>query len=183
TSVSGRARFVIGRSPDADLCVPGARLSRHHVELRLDASDPAGPRLMALDLGSRVGTFWDGDPLEPGEATPLLERGELGLGLSATVDVVPLHGHGGEPFGALLRAGAREAWHLFTPQGGPLVLAPGLRVPARILFDRGWVVLDLASRIEAELGRQALAPGAAVELLVGDRLRLLGAPLTIEVLS
>lgn len=183
TRICGRSRFVLGRSPDAELTLPGARLSRHHVELSLDASDPAGPRLMALDLGSRVGTFWDGDPLEPGEPLPLTERGELGLGMSATVEVVPLLGHGQEPFGALLRAGTQEAWHLFIPQGGPLVLAPGIRVPARILFDRGWVVLDLASGIEAELGRQVLPAGSAVELLVGDRVRLLGAPLTLEVLS
>lgn len=183
TSVSGRARFVIGRSPDAELTLPGARLSRHHVELSLDASDPSGPRLMALDLGSRVGSFWDGEPLEPGEPVPLTERGELGLGMSATVEVVPLRGHGDEPFGALLRAGTREAWHLFVPQGGPLVLAPGLRVPARILFDRGWVVLDLASGVAADLGREALPAGSVVELLIGDRLRLRDAPLTLEVLS
>ncbi|MCA9652244.1 MAG: FHA domain-containing protein [Myxococcales bacterium] len=183
TSVSGRSRFVIGRSPDAELTLPGARLSRHHVELSIDASDPSGPRLMALDLGSRVGSFWDGEPLEPGEAMPLTERGELGLGMSATVEVVPLRGHGDEPIGALLRASTREAWHLFVPQGGPLVLAPGIHVPARILFDRGWVVLDLASGVAAELGRHPLPPGSVVELLVGDRLRLLGAPLTLEVLS
>ena len=139
--------------------------------------------LMALDLGSRVGSFWDGEPLEPGEAMPLTERGELGLGMSATVEVVPLRGHGDEPIGALLRASTREAWHLFVPQGGPLVLAPGIHVPARILFDRGWVVLDLASGVAAELGRHPLPPGSVVELLVGDRLRLLGAPLTLEVLS
>ncbi|MEM7158233.1 MAG: FHA domain-containing protein [Myxococcota bacterium] len=184
TSVSGASRFVLGRSPDSDLALPGARLSRHHVELSLDTSDAAGPRLMALDLGSKVGTFWDGDPLEPGEPVPLTERGELGLGMSATVEVVPLRGHHDEPCGALLRAGTRgEHWHLFLPAGGPLVLAPGLRVPARMLFDRGWVVLDLASGIEAELDQHPLPAGQAVELLIGDRLRLIGAPLILEVLS
>ena len=50
-------------------------------------------------------------------------------------------------------------------------------------FDRGWVVLDLASGIEAELGGRVLPAGQAVELLIGDRLRLIGAPLTLEVLS
>lgn len=183
TSVSGRSRFVLGRSPDAELTLPGARLSRHHVELSLDASDPAGPRLMATDLGSKVGTFWDGDPLEPGEPQPLTEPGELGLGMSATIDVDPLHGHDGEPAGALLRAGGRGPWYLFLPQGGPLVLAPGIRVPARVLFDRGWVVLDLASGVEADLGHHRLASGASLELLVGDRVGLVGAPLRMEVLS
>lgn len=183
TSIRGRPRFVIGRSPDAELTLPGARLSRHHVELSLDGSDPSGPRLLVTDLGSRVGSFWDGDPLEPGEPLPLTERGELGLGMSATVDVVPLLGHQGEPVGALLRASRREAWHLFLPQGGPLVLAPGIRVPARVLFDRGWVVLDLASGVEADLGDHRLPTGAVVELLVGDRVSLVGAPLRLEVLS
>lgn len=183
TSIRGRSRFVIGRSPDAELTLPGARLSRHHVELSLDASDPSGPRLMITDLGSKVGSFFDGEPLEPGEPWPLTDRGELGLGMSAAVDVVPLLGHEGEPVGALLRAGRREAWHLFLPQGGPLVLAPGIRVPARVLFDRGWVVLDLASGVEANLEDHRLPIGAAVELLVGDRLSLVGAPLRLEVLS
>jgi len=183
TSINGRERFIIGRSPDAELTLPGARLSRHHVELSLDGSDPAGPRLMITDLGSKVGSFWDGDPLEPGEALPLRERGELGLGMSATVDVDPLLGHDGEPVGALLRASRRDAWHLFLPQGGPLVLAPGIRVPARVLFDRGWVVLDLASGIEADLGHHRLSRGAVLELLIGDRVALVGAPLRLEVLS
>ena len=183
TSVSGRPRFIIGRAPDAQLALPGARLSRHHVELALDASDPAGPRLVATDLGSKLGSFWDGDPLEPGEPMPLTSRGELGLGGTASVEVVPLLGHHGEPCGALLRAGHREAWRLYLPQGGPLVLAPDVRVPARMLFDRGWVVLDLGSGVAADLGRHRLPPGAAIELLVGDRVSLHGAPLVLEVLS
>jgi len=183
TTVSGQPRFVIGRAPDAHLTLPGARLSRHHVALTIDADDPTGPCLRATDLGSKVGSFWDGDPLEPGEPTPLRERGELGLGASATVEVVPLRAPEGAPCGALLRAGHREGWHLYLPQGGPLVLAPDVRVPARVLFDRGWVVLDLASGIVADLHRHRLPVGAALELLVGDRLELRDAPLVLEVLS
>lgn len=183
TTVSAHPRFVVGRAPDAQLTLPGARLSRHHLELSIDASDPSGPRLMATDLGSKVGSFWDGDPLEPGEPVPLHGPGELGLGVSASVDVVPLRGHEGEPCGALLRAGHREGWHLFLPHGGPLVLAPDVRVPARVLFDRGWVVLDLGSGVLADLHRHRLPAGAVVELLVGDHVALVGAPLVLEVLS
>jgi FHA domain len=183
TAVSGRPRFIIGRSPDAQLPLPGARLSRHHVELAIDTSHPSGPRLMATDLGSKLGTFWDGEPLEPGEPLPLAEPGELGLGGTDAVEVVPLRGQRGEPCGALLRAGHRDAWHLYLPQGGPLVLAPDVKVPARVLFDRGWVVLDLGSGVAADLGRHRLPTGAAIELLVGDRVSLVGAPLVLEVLS
>jgi hypothetical protein len=199
TAVSGHPRFVVGRSPDAQLTVPGARLSRHHVELSIDATDPAGPRLVATDLGSKLGSFWDGEPLEPGEPMPLVAPGELGLGGGAAIEVVPLlaqrsephrsqqgephRSQQGEPCGALLRAGHREAWHLYLPQGGPLVLAPDVRVPARVLFDRGWVVLDLGSGVLADLGRHRLPAGAAIELLVGDRVSLVGAPLVLEVLS
>jgi hypothetical protein len=183
TSVSGRPRFVLGRSPDAQLTLPGARLSRHHVELSIDASDPAGPRLWATDLGSKLGSFWDGEPLEPGEPMPLRGPGELALGGAAAVEVVPLAGQRGEPCGALVRAPHRDAWHLYLPHGGPLVLAPDVRVPARLLFDRGWVVLDLRTGVVADLGRHRLPAGAAIELLVGDRIDLLGAPLVLEVLS
>ncbi len=183
TSVSGRPRFIIGRSPDAQLTVPGARLSRYHVELSIDSSEPTEPRLIATDLGSKLGSFWDGDPLEPGDPAPLLARGELGLGSSAGIEVVPLHGDRGEACGALVRAGHREAWHLFLPHGGPLVLAPDVRVPARLLFDRGWVVLDLASGVAAELERHRVPTGATIELLVGDRVSLVDAPLVLEVLS
>jgi pSer/pThr/pTyr-binding forkhead associated (FHA) protein len=183
TAVSGRPRFVVGRSPDAQLALPGARLSRHHVELSIDAADPTGPRLCATDLGSKLGSFWDGEPLEPGEPMPLVAPGELGLGGTAAVEVVPLRGQHGQPCGALLRAGHREAWHLYLPEGGPLVLAPDVRVPARLLFDRGWVVLDLGSGVAAQLHHHRLSPGATVELLVGDRISLAGAPLVLEVLS
>jgi FHA domain len=184
TAIRGCPRFVVGRSPDAQLSVEGgAQLSRHHVELSIDATDPAGPRLVATDLGSKLGSFWDGEPLEPGEPLPLSTPGELGLGGTVAVEVVPLHGHGGQPCGALLRVGQRPAWHLYLPQGGPLVLAPDVRVPARVLFDRGWVVLDLGSGVSADLDRHRLPAGAAIELLVGDRVSLVGAPLVLEVLS
>jgi hypothetical protein len=114
---------------------------------------------------------------------PLVAPGELGLGGTAAVEVVPLRGQHGQPCGALLRAGHREAWHLYLPEGGPLVLAPDVRVPARLLFDRGWVVLDLGSGVAAQLHHHRLSPGATVELLVGDRISLAGAPLVLEVLS
>lgn len=177
---SGRS-FRIGRAPDADLTLAGARLSRMHVELSLDGSAQTGPRLVAADLGSRLGTFWNGDPVEPGEPIPIDAPGELALGLAAGVEVHPLPAGAG----ALVRAREEPAapWYLFLPAGGPLVLAPGIRVPARILFDRGWVVFDLASGVSAQLAGQSLAAGAEVDLLTGDAIELVGAPLRMEVLG
>lgn len=183
TSVYGDDRFVLGRSPDAHLTLAGARLSRHHVELSIDTTHEAGPRLVATDLGSKIGSFWNGDPLEPGEPEPLLDPGELALGMGAPIEVVPVKGPSAETCGALLRASADEAWRLYLPRGGPLVLAPGVVVPARVLFDRGWVVLDFATGVGVDLGRTPLPDGAPIELLVGDRIALHGAPLTLEVLS
>lgn len=187
TRIDGSHRFRIGRAPDCELVVPGARLSRHHVELSLDASGVEGPALVATDLGSKVGTFWDGIPLEPGLPEPLTEPSELGLGMAAAVTVVPVRGQHGHVRGALLRlAGSSDQtrpWTLYLPAGGPLVLAPEIIVPARILFDRGWIVLDFTSGVEFSLGGHRLPAGESLELLLGDRIQLTDAPLTLEVVS
>jgi len=188
TRIHGTHRFQIGRAPDSSLVVPGARLSRHHVELSLDTSGAGGPVLVAVDLGSKVGTFWDGVPLEPGVPEPLTTRSELGLGMSATVLVVPINGPQGHPCGALVRLRSAEAedngpWTLYLPAGGPLVLAPDVVVPARVLFDRGWVVLDFATGVGFSLGGRPLFPGEAIELLVGDRIQLADAPLALQVVT
>lgn len=186
TRVCGRHTLRIGRAPDCELVVPGARLSRYHVELSLDTSREDGPALVATDLGSKVGTFWLGDPLDPGEAEPLTIPGELGLGMGGTVNVVPLSGRRGHPCGALVRLVTDDAstpWTLFLPAGGPLVLAPEIVVPARILFDRGWTVLDFASGVAFALQDHALPAGESIELLLGDRVRLTDVPLSMEVVA
>jgi tetratricopeptide (TPR) repeat protein len=173
-------RFRIGRAPDVEFPVPGPRLSRHHVELSIDVNDDAGPHVLVADLGSKLGSFWEGEPLSPGLPVAMREPGQLGLGMTATVDVHPLANAG-----ALLRlAGdANAPWSLFLPDGGPLALSPEIRVPARILFDRGWVVLDFASGVGAHLGTTPLTTGGSIELLIGDRIALAGAPLRMEVLA
>jgi hypothetical protein len=187
TAIRGAPRLRIGRAPDAELPVVGPRVSRHHVELRLDASGER-PRIVAVDLGSRVGSFWDGQPLIPGQPEPLEAPGELALGMAAAIDVHPIQarastGTVGGAEGALLRVRGTQQWLLFIPEGGPLWLAPDIGVPARLLFDRGYVVLDLSSRIAAELGDVRLPLGADVELMVGDRITLVDAPLTMEVVA
>ncbi|MBL4685403.1 MAG: FHA domain-containing protein, partial [Nannocystaceae bacterium] len=187
TQIHSESRFRIGRAPDCDLVVPGARLSRHHVELSLDTSGETGPTLVATDLGSKVGTFWDGLPLDPGVPEPIHTTSELGLGMAASVTVVPVKGPQGHAYGALMRlsqARSRpQVWSLYLPAGGPLVLAPEVVVPARLLFDRDWVLLDFASGVGFSLGGRDLAPGQVVELLLGDHLALADAPLTLEVVT
>jgi hypothetical protein len=175
-------RFTLGRAPDADLPLHGASLSRRHVELLLCPVD-GRPQLCAVDLGSRVGSFWNGEALVAGEPMPIVEPGELACGMTAPVQVHPVRELSGAPVGGLLRSAGSPAWMLFVPRGGPLWLAPEIHVPARVFPDRGFVVLDLAPRVEARLHDEPLPPGANVELMLGDRLSLVAAPLTLEVLA
>ena len=187
TTIRGTPRLRIGRAPDAELSLAGPRISRHHVELRVDASAER-PRVVLVDLGSKVGSFWEGQPLVPGEPEPIDAPGELALGMAAAIEVHPIGGRAsndtrGGAEGALLRVRGSEQWLLFVPEGGPLVLAPDIAVPARLLFDRGYVVLDVASRVATTLHDVPLPLGADIELMVGDRVALVDAPLTMEVIG
>ncbi len=73
--------------------------------------------------------------------------------------------------------------HVWLPQGGRLWLTPELEVPAVVLFDRGYVVLDFRSGIHVELDGRDLGGGASIELLRGDRIALRDAPLKLEVVG
>ncbi|MGH1348520.1 MAG: FHA domain-containing protein [Nannocystales bacterium] len=182
TSVRMSRHLEIGRSPSADITLPAPRLSREHVRLSLETLE-GRTRLAATDLGSKVGTFWEGEALVPGEPTPLEEPGALALGMTSELEVVPVEGNAGAVHGALVRAAPDEAWMLFLPNGGPLWLAPDIKVPARVLFDRGLVTFDLATGVGATLGDRPLGAGANIEFILGDRLCLVGAPLCLEVLG
>ena len=175
-------RFVVGRAPDADLTLPGHRLSRQHVELRVDGRGER-PQLVAIDLGSKVGTFWNGEPLLAGDAVPLTAPGELACGMTSAIEVHPIREKSGTAIGGMIRQPGSTVWAVFVPGGGPLVLSPEIRVPARIFPDRGFVALDFAGKVEATLGRETLEPGANLELLLGDRVCLVAAPLCMEVLA
>lgn len=182
TSIRMSRHLEIGRSPSADITLPAPRLSREHVRLSLEPLE-GRTRLAATDLGSKVGTFWDGEALIPGEATALEGTGTLALGMSCELEVVPVEGNAGAVHGALVRAAPQEPWMLFLPNGGPLWLAPDIKVPARILFDRGLVTFDLATGVGATLADRPLGAGANIEFMLGDRLCLVGAPLCLEVLG
>lgn len=186
THIRAAAEFRIGRDPSADLTVTGASLSRAHVVLRMDSGAASGAALVAVEQGSRAGTFWAGEPLQPGEPVVIDGPGELGLGFATAVDLHPLvYGKGG-PCGALARTRGASAWSLFLPDGGPIVLAPDTVAPARLDLDGGYVLVVVASHTAAWLGEEPLGKGARVELLIGDRLVLrpaAGDELTLEVLA
>lgn len=178
------AQLRIGRSPDVELPLAGSGLSREHVALRtsrvraaklgdlehLEHLEHLGAEVLAIaavDLGSRAGSFWAGEPLDPGEPQPLDGPGELGLGFGASVTVQPL------PEGVLLQPrGVTGAWTLFLPEGGPLWLDPTHPLPVRVDLRPPFIGLQLAPGIAAHLGSQPLGPGAGLELLLGDRLHL-----------
>jgi hypothetical protein len=185
TTVRGTDRIRIGRSPGAELSLPKARLSRFHAELRLQPDHDGTPRVVAMDLGSKTGTFWDGEPLRPGEPVPLVAPGELALGMSTQMQVHPVHSPQGIALGALVAIGNDgRAWHLFLPRGGPLWLSPDIQLPARLVFEpSGFVVVDFARAVRLTLRERALPMGAAIDLMLGDRICMVDVPLVLEVLG
>lgn len=169
----------IGRSPDVELPLVGSGLSREHVALRAMAIAGGTLAIVAVDLGSRAGSFWSGEPLEPGEPQSIEGPGELGLGFGANVTVRPLgevrtgEGPRGPELGVLLQPhGAANAWTLFVPEGGPLWLDPTHALPVRVDLRPPFIGLQLAPGVAASLGSQPLGPGAGLELLIGDRVHL-----------
>ncbi len=182
TRILGASELRIGRAPDAGLSLPQASLSREHVALRLDASGER-TEVVALDLGSKIGSFWDGEPLRAGEPQTIAHSGELALGTAAAVRVTPLRSKDGHAHGAVIEGGADARPLVWLPQGGPLWLDASIAVPARVLFERGHVAIDFRAGVRVDLDGHALEPGACIELLLGDRIALHGAPLVLEVLG
>ncbi len=73
---------VIGRRQDCDLCIPLMNVSRRHCELNQDEN-----KLMVRDLGSRNGTFVDGEKVAEAE---LKDGNHLKVGpLEFTVSLQP----------------------------------------------------------------------------------------------
>ena len=48
---------------------------------------------------------------------------------------------------------------------------------------RGYVILDFSSRVAATLQGRPLPVGTNIELVLGDRIALVGVPLTMEVVA
>lgn len=162
----GSETFRIGRAPDADLSLPHAGLSRDHVSLCVEQRDGI-PVVVARDLGSRAGTFWHGEPLDPGFPEPLTEPGELGLGLSTALELVPWPASEGSAGVEIRRGDAQRV--LFLPFGGSLRRA---EIPARVVFQDPYVAMDVNAGVRVTLNQVPLGPGARLELLLGDHIVL-----------
>gem|GEM_PF-1808017 len=71
--VIGRPRLRIGRGPQCELSIQGTAISREHVELGLRGGESGTPSVVLRDLGSRSGSFFDGQALDPGADWPLID--------------------------------------------------------------------------------------------------------------
>jgi hypothetical protein len=182
--VFGGAQLRIGRGPQCELVVDGAAISREHVELALAFDDSGQPRLIVRDLGSRAGSFLDGDALLPGEDCSLLgaQRVELALGIASSFSLVTRAGPRGDarPL-ALLREHKLEplapdapttAWTAFAPLGCALWLTPELRLPVSIELDGEHVIARPDSDVAVSLAGSPVGLGEPIELLVADRVEL-----------
>lgn len=187
--VFGRPQLRLGRGPQCELSVSGAALSREHAELALVFDDDGQPTLVVRDLGSRAGSFLDGEALLPGEDVDLVGQGdlrELALGIATTFDLWIRGGDGPRSdderplallreHGVVQRAEGSEphklAWSLFAPLGGPLWITPERVLPITLGFEGEQVVLLAEPQVNVLLGGTPVGRGAAIELLTHDRVR------------
>lgn len=179
--VIGRAALRLGRGPQCELSVSGAAISREHVELALAFGDAGVPRVVVRDLGSRAGSFLDGEALSPGEDWSLLDaqRSELALGIASSFEL-HTHADAGDPRPVVLlrEAGLTAApdrlltaWTAFAPLGGPLWSTPTQRLPLTLEFEADQVVARAAADVMVSLAGVPVGLGEPVELLVHDRVR------------
>ncbi|HVA18696.1 MAG TPA: FHA domain-containing protein, partial [Solirubrobacteraceae bacterium] len=84
----GDGRYRLGRDPEVDICLPDPSLSRHHLDLRVEASG-----VSIADVGSSNGTAVKGEALLSHRFRALDEGDELELGRTL-LRVRPLRGAG-----------------------------------------------------------------------------------------
>ncbi|PRP92431.1 FHA domain protein [Enhygromyxa salina] len=100
--VIGRPQLRLGRGPQCELTISGAAISREHAELALAFSPEGEPHLVVRDLGSRAGSFLDGEALAPGEDWSLFDdelpgARVLALGIASSFELWSRRGPGGGP--------------------------------------------------------------------------------------
>jgi tetratricopeptide (TPR) repeat protein len=199
--VIGRPQLRLGRAPQCELNVAGAALSREHAELALSFAADGSPSLVVRDLGSRAGSFLDGEALLPGEDVGLIQPDfgadrdaqarelastwdgarELALGIATSFDLWLRTGSSSgdeRPVVLLRQAGIgdagephKRAWTLFAPLGGPLWLTPTRALPITLGFEHEQIVVLAAADVQVSLAGTPVGRGAAIELLLHDRVR------------
>lgn len=65
--------YIVGREPDADICLDSPRISRHHARIVV-----SGAQATIEDLGSKNGSFVRGERIS--EPTPLASGDEIHIG-------------------------------------------------------------------------------------------------------
>ncbi len=175
TILHSASTLRIGRSPEVEVPLAAPTLSRDHVHLQLAPRLPPAPpgvSLLAVDQGSKVGTFWQGQALEAGVPEPLTTTDELGLGFTSTIEIHPLGGDD-DAHGALLQVVGDPTWHLFLPEGGAMQLAPDVRLPATLRWTPPFLEITADPECQLRLNSIPLGPGARIEALLGDRIEFM----------
>jgi len=136
--------------------------------------DTGKTHIVAVDCGSRAGTRLDGDALVPGQPIPLSGMSVLTLGRTMAIELRPLR-DADNVAGLLLRPGSEPTTWCFLPVGGPMWLDADHHAPFRLAFVGGHAVCQADVDVAPLLNDLPLAPGARIELVVGDRVRWMGA--------
>lgn len=192
-----RPQLRLGRGPQCELTVEGAAISREHVELALAFADGGEPRLVVRDLGSRAGSFLDGEALLPGHDWTLLDEqtSELALGIATSFVLHTRAGPRGDARPLALLRDAKlgpaadrltTAWTAFAPLGASLWPTPDERLPISIEFDGEQVIARPEPDIHVSLAGRPVGLGEPIELLLHDRVRFepqRGTAFELEVLS
>jgi len=85
TVTVSRFPFILGRSK-SDMQFGDSQVSRHH--LRIDVKDEV---VYVMDLGSKNGTFLNGDPLVSHKPYPLTHKVAIRLGQKTKLEIIPLY--------------------------------------------------------------------------------------------
>ena len=150
------SRVLVGRAPTATLRLDDKRVSGEHATLLWTGSE-----WTVRDLGSRNGTFVDGQRLEPGEPK-LLRQGET-LSFGEGLDFLMLEAG---PPGPVARE--LEGQGFVASEGGLLALPDGEH-PEIAVFDDGrgsWMLEVAEERRPAQNGDIVTAAGQSWQILL-----------------
>lgn len=173
----------MGRSPGVQVCIADPSLSREHIALEIEPQSEGPTQVFVRDLGSRSGSFLDGDALPPEEAIPLFaeQAYTLGLGMQSSVELWTLpHNQG-----VLIQdPGSPAHWFLLGSQALPLMVPRPCATPSlplglipQLNLQReptyGALQLDHhphTATLTLTLSQRSIQAPEAIELLTQDKL-------------